>query len=236
MDRFLRFLIGLLLLPVCVAVTQTLVALVRSLNPSPLLLPPPALAFLGGYALWLALFFTVPRPVRAYVMAHELTHALWGALMGARISRMKVSRQGGSVTLSKTNFLITLAPYFFPLYTVLVIVAYLVLHPFFDVERHSLWWLGLVGLSWGFHLTFTVSTLLTHQTDIRECGLLFSLALIYCLNLFGLGLWLVAMSAATLRQMIELLGGFTAALFGAIWHAGGDIARRAHNKADPGAL
>jgi len=235
-NRLVRFLVGLLLLPVCLAVTQTMVSLVRSLQPSPLLLPPAALAFLGGYTLWLILFFTIPRPVRTYVLAHELTHALWGTLMGARVSRMKVSSQGGSVTLSRTNFLITLAPYFFPLYTVMAIAAYLLLRLFFDVERGHLWWMGLVGLTWGFHLTFTVTTLLTHQTDIRECGRLFSYAMIYCLNLLGLGLWVVAASSATWRQMTGLLAGHMADVSLEIWRVACAIGHWTYNKAGSGPL
>lgn len=231
MSRLLRFLIGLLLLPVCVSVTQTLASLLQSLTPSPWLLPPAALAFLAGYALWLAAFLALPRPVRAYVLAHELTHALWGAVLGARVTKMKISRSGGSVTLSKTNFLITLAPYFFPLYTVLTIAVYVALLPFFGVQRWYLWWLGLVGLTWGFHLTFTVTTLLNRQTDIHECGRVFSYTLIYIFNVLGLSLWVVAVSSATLDQMAGLLIGYAAQEYAACGRTVAASASWLYNKA-----
>jgi hypothetical protein len=200
-----------MLLPVCAAATRTVIELVRDAQPaSTAAVPASALALGGGFLLWLVIFLTLPRPVRTYVLAHELTHALWGALMGARVLQMRVSREKGSVTLSKTNFLITLAPYFFPLYTAIVIVGYYVTGIFADVERYHLVWLALVGFTWGFHFTFTITTLLQHQTDIQECGRVFSYAVIYLLNVLGIALWIVMVSAPTLEQMVESLGGHLA--------------------------
>jgi hypothetical protein len=214
----IRLMAGVLLIPVCVAATQTVVALIRSVQPSSAhAIPPSAWALTAGVVLWQFLYFTLPRPVRSYVLAHELTHMLWAMLMGARISRVKVSKQSGSVTLSRSNFLITLAPYFFPLYTVLVILAYYALSVFVDVEAYYLIWLGLIGLTWGFHLTFTVSTLLQKQSDIRKCGHVFSYTVIYLFNILGIGLWIVAVSAATLEQMVELLGTNLAAMGMFVW-------------------
>ncbi|MBN1558453.1 MAG: hypothetical protein JW951_09955 [Lentisphaerae bacterium] len=195
----LRFLAGLLLVPVCVAATRTVAALVQSLRPASLAaLPPPAWALLAGFGFWLFLYATLPRPVRTYVLAHELTHALWGWLMGSRVSRLRVSADGGSVTLSKTNVWITLAPYFFPFYTMLTIAGYGVLSLFFNVQAYALFWLGLVGFTWGFHFTFTLSTLARHQSDVLLYGRLFSYTLIYLLNIVGIAFWIVAVSGATL--------------------------------------
>ena len=42
-------------------------------------------------------------------------------LFGGEVKQMKVSSKGGHVLISKTNFLIALAPYFFPLYAFIVI-------------------------------------------------------------------------------------------------------------------
>ena len=217
--RIVRFLVGLLLLPVCVAATRTLIVLVASIHPATTaFLPPPAWALIGGFVLWVVLFATLPRPVRGYVLAHELTHALWGSLMGARVSDIRVSEEKGSVTLSKTNFLITLAPYFFPLYTVILVAAYYLLLAFFDVQPYYLYWLGLVGFTWGFHLTFTVSTLMQHQTDIEECGTVFSYAIIYLFNVLGICLWVVIVSSATLEQWVTYLGRDLAAVSRELYH------------------
>jgi hypothetical protein len=216
--RIVRFFVGLLLLPVCVAVTQAVVSLVRLAQvASDVIIPPSAWALGGGFVLWLVVFFTLPRPVRTYVLAHELTHALWGSLMGEKVLGMSVSEQKGSVTLSGSNFLITLAPYFFPLYTILVIIGYYLLAIFYDVGDYYLCWLGLVGLTWGFHFTFTISSLCQHQTDIKECGHLFSYTVIYLFNIIGIGLWIVAVSDATLEQLIRLIGKDTVAFVVWTW-------------------
>ncbi len=203
--KFVKFLIGLPLLPVCVIASQTLWGVLESAQPpSASLLPAPALALFAGFALWIAMFTLFPNPVRTYIFAHELTHALWGLLMGASITKFNVREDHGSVVLSKTNFLITLAPYFFPLYTVLVIAAYSLLGLFYPVERFYLLWLAAVGFTWGFHLTFTVSALLQRQSDIRQQGRLFSYAVIYLANVTGICAWVIFVSGATLRDAAEL--------------------------------
>lgn len=202
--RFVRLTVGILMIPVCVATTSAMSDLLRELSsPSTSVLPPPAMALGGGFALWLLVYFALPRPVRSYILAHELTHALWASAMGAKVTDLKIGSESGSVTLSKSNFLITLAPYFFPLYTVLVIVAYYALSLFFAVEDYVLAWLALVGFSWGFHFTFTITTLLQHQSDIHSCGRIFSFSVIYALNLLGIAIWIVMVSPATLEQLVH---------------------------------
>jgi hypothetical protein len=138
-------------------------------------------------------------------VAHELTHALWASVMGAEVLKLEVGKSAGSVSLSRSNFLITLAPYFFPLYTVMVVAGYYLLSVFFEVQGYATLWLGLVGFSWGFHLTFTITTLLQHQTDIHEYGRLFSYTVICGLNIIGVGIWTVLVSPATLEQLSGLL-------------------------------
>jgi len=202
--RILTFFVGIVLIPVCYAVSETAISLVRAISPdSSMAIPASGWALLGGFLFWIFVYFTVPLPIRTYVLAHELTHAIWGMLMGARIFRMQVSRDRGSVTMSKSNFLITLAPYFFPLYTVIVIVSYYVLSIFYDVSRYHLFWLSLVGFTWGFHFTFTISTLLQHQSDIKVYGAVFSYSLIYLFNVAGICIWIVIITDVTLTQMMD---------------------------------
>jgi hypothetical protein len=60
----------------------------------------------------------------------------------------------------------------------------------------------MIGFTWGFHFTFTVSTLMQHQSDIRACGHLFSYTFIYSLNVLGIGLWTVVVTPATLERYV----------------------------------
>ena len=216
----LRFLVGVLLIPFCVAITWTTASLVASIpSHSAHAIPASAWAFAGGFLLWGLLYAALPMPVRTYVLAHELTHALWAYLTGARVVRMNIAQRSGSVTLSKCNFLVALAPYFFPLYTVLVILSYCLASVFLDVNAYHLWWLGLVGFTWCFHVTFTVSALLQRQTDVQVYGRLFSYAFIYALNLLGICLCVVLVSSATLEQMAGALRVRLVAVTLFLWRA-----------------
>ncbi len=204
--RILLAACGIAMLPLCAAVTSTVVAIIRTLQPS--LeggLPRPAIALAIGFFLWVSLYITMPRPIRTYVLAHELTHALWAWLMGAHVSGMSLSKKGGMVVLSESNILITLAPYFFPLYTVVVLILHGALSLFFDMSDFELFWLALVGLTWAFHITFTLGILMERQTDILEYGHMLSYPLIFFFNVLGIGLWIVAVSSATLEEFVARL-------------------------------
>ena len=201
--KFSKLLIGLLLLPFCWAFSKVIFSLLQDIPSAS-----------SGWTIWAlplgfivsaAGFFILPRPFRTYVLAHELTHAGWGLLMGAKVGKMKVGKNGGHVMLSKSNFIISLAPYFFPLYTGLVIAIWCGAGCFTDVSRYEPWGLAAVGLTWGFHVTFTIYMLSQQQPDIQENGRLFSYVIIYLANLFFVALWIIVIGAPTFRSAWELL-------------------------------
>lgn len=204
--RVLRVMVGILLLPVGVAVTKTVLSLMATLGAvSGLTHSLPVLAVGVGVLLWGVIFYVLPRPVRTYVLAHELTHALWGSIFGAHVSSLRVSKTGGSVMVSEVNWFVALAPYFFPLYTILVMIGYYLLALFVDLRRWELLWFGLIGLTLGFHWAFTLESLAQSQSDIRRYGRLFSYTLIYVLNLLGIGLMLVLVSPVSLDLLVGRL-------------------------------
>lgn len=182
--RIVYGLIGLLLLPCAVAVTRSLLALMGALRTAPdASLTVPIWAAGLGFTGAIVLLLVLPAPMRTYVLAHELTHALWGALMGSRISGFRVSQTGGYVKLSQNNIWITLAPYFFPLYTVLVMLVYGAVALFVDLRGTAALWFGLIGITLGFHVVCTGYALKQGQADIRVYGRLLSYVLIYLMNL-----------------------------------------------------
>lgn len=192
---------GLLLMPFAVALTRTLAMLVLGFGvDSAWGLPPAAWAMAGGFLLWMFIFATLPRPAKTYVLAHELTHALWAWISGARVSKFRVGSNNGSVMVSHSNVMITLSPYFFPLYTIIALLAYILLGFWFDMTPYYLWWLGLVGFTWAFHVTFTVASLAHFQSDIATYGWLFSYVLIYIFNLAGLAVWLAVVGEPSLPE------------------------------------
>lgn len=203
-----KFLIGLLLLPLCVAATLTFLRIVQVLAEAPARLPwLHVSATAAGVVIWFLVWLLLPRLTRTYVLGHELTHALWTMLFGGRPSHLRVTSSGGSVRVTKTNVWVTLAPYFFPFYTLLVVLIWLILRACWPAARPyapiALFW---VGLTYAFHLTFTLHYLRAGQPDVYEHGRLFSYALIYLINLLTLGAALLAVSAWTFRGALADFG------------------------------
>jgi hypothetical protein len=95
----------------------------------------------------------------------------------------------------RNNFWIALAPYFFPLYSLLVIAAYGVLSLFFYVQPYGRLLYGVIGVTWAFHFTFTCWMIPKKQTDLTDQGTFFSLVVIYLMNLFLLSVMLVLASS-----------------------------------------
>ena len=130
-----------------------------------------------------------------YVFGHELTHALWVWLMGGRVSRFHISREGGHILTSRTNFWIALAPYFFPLYSIIALALYGVSGLFVDVQPYGRWLYAVIGGTWAFHLTFTCWMIPKNQSDLRDHGTFFSLIIIYLMNLILLSVMLILASS-----------------------------------------
>ncbi len=199
--KFFRAVLGVLLWPFCVAVLWTLLtALGWAQAQGSGLATWENGALAGGFLGWLVLYLVFPPPTRSYVLAHELTHALWALAMGGRVGRLRVSARGGSVDVSNGNIFVALAPYFFPLYTWGVLAVWGLAGLFVDQASYRLLWLALLGASWSFHVTFTVSTLTGEQPDVRQVGGWLAYPLIVLANGVGLLLWVVAVLPPTLGQ------------------------------------
>ncbi|MBV9298521.1 MAG: hypothetical protein JO066_06050 [Verrucomicrobia bacterium] len=147
--------------------------------------------FCLGTLLWFIAFFGLPRPMLLYVFGHELTHAIWTWLMGGKVRQFHVSRAGGYVVTDTNNFWISLAPYFFPLYSVLALLLYGSIGMFVDVEPYKRWLFGVVGFTWCFHATFAIWMLWNGQTDLIEHGTFFSMMVIYLVNFSVLSVMLI---------------------------------------------
>ena len=160
---------------------------------------------LGGVVWMLCFFGSIwacgePRPLRLYVFGHELTHAVWVWALGGSVRQFEVRRQGGFIVTTKNNFWIALAPYFYPLYSMAVIVIYALASLFYDVAQAGAvsifgtplqWFFLALGLTWAFHISFTCWMLPKGQSDITAHGTFFSLVLIYLMNLLTIALFLI---------------------------------------------
>jgi hypothetical protein len=117
-------------------------------------------------------------------LEHELTHALFGLLTFRIIRGIKISWSGGGHVrfAGRANWLIYIAPYWFPTLTLALIpVVWLV------ETQHQQTALALLGASLGFHLSSTFREIHPSQSDLQTVGFAFSLCVLPVLNLLSVG-------------------------------------------------
>lgn len=193
MRKFVKLVIGILLLPLCVGSAMAVWRMLRLSDEADAVWVP----LLGGALCWVAVYLVLPRPMWLYVAGHELTHAIWAWIFGSRVGRIKVSSRGGHVEVSESNFLIALAPYFFPFYAALVVLCFLVLRLWVGWDSLQVWFLVLLGAAYAFHVTLTGHVLKTRQSDISEHGYVFSGVIILLGNMLVLVIGIPLLTRAT---------------------------------------
>jgi len=177
--KWLKLILAILLLPICFGGVKALVRVVAVTGRAESIW----IVLGGGMACWLAVYLLLPRPMLVYVFGHELTHVLWTWFFGGRVKRFRVSSKGGHVLISKSNFLIALAPYFFPIYVLLVVGIFALGNGLWGWNRYVVWFHWLVGVAYGFHLTLTWHILKTRQSDLTSQGIFFSMVVILLGNI-----------------------------------------------------
>jgi hypothetical protein len=167
----MRIFLGLLLFPFAVSLSWNIFILIITLGDKA---TDSILPFLGGIASYFVFQAVLFKPIRTYVFGHELTHAVAGLLSGAKLKGFKVSSKGGSVTLTKTNVWITLAPYFIPIYTVFAVILYKVLGSFLVIDGYYWIFIFTVGFTLSFHFGLTSFAVSQGQSDLKKFGRFFS--------------------------------------------------------------
>ena len=203
---WIKPIIGVLLIPVCLVTARTfLTAFFETSAETAIIGSAPLWFFFIGVAVWLIAFWGLPRPVTLYVLGHEATHALFVYICLGRVAEFKVNREGGYIVTDKNNLLISLSPYFVPIYSMLVILGFAIAgiwvniaayHPgvlFWGQIGFSWSWLlfFLVGLTWAFHFTFTAWMISKNQPDLKQNGTFFSLVFIFLTNIILLSAMLI---------------------------------------------
>jgi hypothetical protein len=177
--KWLKLIVALLLLPVCVGAGSALWKVLAASGTADTIW----VAILSGAACWVVVYLLLPKPMWVYVFGHELTHAIWTWLLGGRVKKFKASATGGHVVVTKNNFVIALAPYFFPLYAILVLLAFTCGNAIWGWRPYAVWFHLLLGAAYAFHVTLTWHILQSHQTDISNQGYIFSAVIIFLGNI-----------------------------------------------------
>lgn len=201
--RIVKILLGAALIPFCAGFTWQLAAVLFTSSYR----PGSPYFFLAGALGYLTLHLLFRKPIFSYVLAHELTHALFAVLSGGSIKSLQASVRGGKVVVSKSNFLITLAPYFFPFYAIIALLLYgAALSAGAHVAATNTL-VALCGAAYTFHLALTLIFLGEDQSDILEQGALFSYPLIYLFNVVFAALLVGVFFARDMDYVLFFAGG-----------------------------
>lgn len=205
--RVIKVVFGIALIPFCIGFGRELAATAVTVTYQPLV----PYWFVGGFLVYLVVHFLFRQPILAYVVGHELTHALFAVLFGGSVKAFRASERGGQVTITRSNFIITLAPYFFPLYTTLALCAYWVAGAA-QADVLVPWIVLLTGGTFAFHLVLTAVFLLDDQKDIQEHGAFFSYPLILLFNIVLTALLIRLLLASDMDFLSYLANGIIKSL------------------------
>ena len=122
------------------------------------------------------------------ILEHETTHMLFAILTFHSPKDINVKRGfgGNFVYTGRGNWLISIAPYFFPTSAALVIGAGGFYPLLGQIPPHSYWL--ILGLMTGYHLISTLDEIHLGQTDFKVAGYFFSLLFLPGINLIIYGL------------------------------------------------
>ena len=200
MPKWAKLIFALLLLPVCIGAASALWLVLRASGSASTTWVP----ILAGAACWVVIYLLLPKPMWVYVFGHELTHAVWVWLFGGSVKKFKATASGGHVIVSKSNALIALAPYFFPLYAVLVVSVFAIGHLMWNWKGYLPWFHLLVGAAYAFHVSLTWHILKSRQSDITDQGYLLSAVVIFLGNIIVLLVGIPLLTAKV--DLLTMLG------------------------------
>lgn len=196
-QRLLRWLAGMVLLPLCWVTTWTLLSRFSHATLEQGFWQSSQFWYFATGALLMAGWFwsglLQPFFLYLYVLGHELTHAIFVLLFRGRVTDFHVSTAGGYITTNKTNLVIALSPYFVPFWSIIAALAYAAIR--LSSTAHPGWELGFyaaMGLTWTFHMVWTLWMIPRDQPDLRENGTFLSLVVIYLANVLVLVMLLCA--------------------------------------------
>ncbi|TAG08898.1 MAG: hypothetical protein EAZ42_08900 [Verrucomicrobia bacterium] len=206
--RSFRWLIALILLPFCYITTWTLFSQLFHATLAQGLWQAAEFWYfaVGGMLMvgWFASGLLRKQFLFLYVLGHELTHVVFVKLCMGRVMDIHVSTEGGYITTNKSNLLISLSPYFVPFWTVVFALAYaLAKHWAGFGDRWDTLLYGMLGVTWMFHLVWTLWMIPGEQPDLKDNGTLLSLAVIYLANLLVVSLLLCLASESPLDRAAD---------------------------------
>jgi hypothetical protein len=144
--------------------------------------------FLGGtvgyFVAWRTFFRKRAWGSMMSTLEHELTHALFGILTFRMIRNLNITwSEGGHVTFpGRVNWLILIAPYWFPTISVFFVLIMGFLDPSLMTQAEV-----FLGVTVSYHLTSTWVETHTGQSDLARAGFPFCWCILPFLNVWAYG-------------------------------------------------
>ncbi|MFV0626809.1 MAG: M50 family metallopeptidase [Alphaproteobacteria bacterium] len=125
------------------------------------------------------------------ITAHELTHAFFALITFHKVKHIKVAEDnsGGQMAFEgEGNWLITIAPYFFPLLAFGYAIAVTIYQSWFGVNSSlALILSGFLGYFLAYHIDTVVSQIHEKQTDLPKVSYKFCFMFLPGANLWAIG-------------------------------------------------
>ncbi len=146
-------------------------------------------ALIGGIIFFFSAKATMDKEVKTSmeIIAHELTHAFFALITFHKVKHIRVSpdNSGGSMGFEGSgNWLIILAPYFFPLFC----FGFMLIAGFVTNIGNISWVINVIfGYFIGYHIDSVASQIHPKQTDLPKAGYFFCLAFLPGANFWAIG-------------------------------------------------
>ena len=208
MKRVLKFFFFLLMFLWLPGMVMQLPDVFRSMLP---LKTPTKMFIAGGAIYFLAEWAYFSRKGRFWpTLIHEINHAIFAALFFQPVHRLHAtSQRGGQIVVEGGNFVIALAPYSFPFFSLL----FLSIMPFLQ-PAYRIYPAALVGFTYFFHLFHLLQEASPQQPDLLLTGRVFAYIYILFFNLLFLVLILCGITGQWTLFLEFLRTSFRTSLFG----------------------
>ena len=183
--RFFDFLLELIKWPVAILAVVILPALIEALNYFQIG-NINFFVFAGGMFAYLALkiMASARSNISMQILAHEFTHIFFALITFHKVVHLHLNmdESGGAMGFKgKGNWLITVSPYFFPLFLFFLMLGF----TFFSDRLPSGYWAnGILGYFFMYHIESMIVQIHGEQPDFKEAGFLFCWMLLPSANLF----------------------------------------------------
>lgn len=150
---------------------------------------------------------------------HEFTHLVFAILFFRKINRFKVDAEDSYVSYSNGWFgyhLITLAPYFVPLFTLALLPWRFTTGTATPLYLHAID--VLIGFTYAFHVCCWVKQTRIHQTDITGPGIVLSLLIISVFHIINFCLVVLTPSSGVVLAIQRVFWDFPSAFINGLLH------------------